>query len=34
MNESYLNLPQEFPDWAETLSSLTHYKKNGAVGKY
>lgn len=31
MNESYLNLPQEFPAWVETLSSLTHYKKNEQV---
>lgn len=31
MTESYWNLPQEFPVWAETLSSLEHYKKNEQI---
>lgn len=31
MKEAFLNLPQEFPDWAETLNSLNHYKKNEQI---
>lgn len=31
MTESFWNLPQEFPAWAETLSSLHHYKKNEQI---
>lgn len=31
MNTPYWNLPREFPEWAETLSALTLYKKNEQV---
>ena len=31
MTESYWNLPQEFPAWAETLSALHQYKKNEQI---